>query len=138
MTVKIDASVLEIEEPIEIKETIKNMKRVLNVQVLMDQYDKVDTNKDSNTVYEDFLNNQLKSQKLIEDFTLDMLNLKGKKIRDAYEELSLDEASNLMAQIVSKVMHTDEIDEGSNDATKSDTKTNAPVRSESRKTVDPK
>lgn len=138
MTVKINASVLGIEEPIEIKETIKNMKRVLNVQILMDQYDKVDTDKDSNTVYENFLDNQLKSQKLIEDFTLDMLNLKGKKIRDAYEELSLDEASNLMAQIVSKVMHTDEIDEGSNDATKSDTKTNAPVRSESGKTVDPK
>lgn len=138
MTVKINASVLGIEEPIEIKETIKNMKRVLNVQILMDQYDKVDTDKDSNTVYENFLDNQLKSQKLIEDFTLDMLNLKGKKIRDAYEELSLDEASNLMAQIVSKVMHTDEIDEDSNDATKSDTKTNAPVRSESGKTVDPK
>lgn len=138
MTVKIDASVLGIKEPIEIKETIKNMKRVLNVQILMDQYDKVDTDKDSNTLYEDFLNNQLKSQKLIEDFTLDMLNLKGKKVRDAYEELSLDEASNLMAQIVSKVMHTNEIDEGSDDATKSDTKTDAPVHSESGKTVDPK
>lgn len=138
MTVKIDASVLGIKEPIEIKETIKNMKRVLNVQILMDKYDKVDTDKDSNAVYEDFLNNQLKSQKLVEDFTLDMLNLKGKKVRDAYEELSLNEASDLMAQIVSKVMHTDEIDEGSDDATKSDTEANAPVHSESGKTVDPK
>lgn len=138
MTVKIDASVLGIKEPIEIKETIKNMKRVLNVQILMDQYDKVDTDKDSNTVYEDFLNNQLKSQKLIEDFTLDMLNLKGKKVRDKYEELSLNEASDLMAQIVSKVMHTNEIDEDSDDATKSDTETDAPVYSESGKTVNPK
>ena len=52
MTVKIDASVLGIKDPIEVKENIKNMKRVLNVQMLIDKYDKVDTDKDTEDVYQ--------------------------------------------------------------------------------------
>ena len=59
MTVKIDASVLGIKDPIEVKENIKNMKRVLNVQMLIDKYDKVDTDKDTEDVYQQYLQNQL-------------------------------------------------------------------------------
>lgn len=138
MTVKIDASVLGIEEPIEIKETIKNMKRVLNVQLLISKYDKVDVSDNNDHPYEDYINNQLKSQELVENFTLDILNLKGKKIHEKYEELSLEEAADLMTQITGKVMHTDEMSEDSEDATKSDTKADDSVHSESGKDTDPK
>ena len=137
MTVKINASVLGIEEPIEVKENIKNMKRVLNVQMLIDKYDKVDTDKDTEDVYQQYLQNQLKTQELVESFTLDILELKGKKYQNKYEELTLEDATDLMQQIATKIMHIDTPSEESQDAQKSDTESDAPVHQKSGENTDP-
>jgi len=137
MTVKINASVLGIEEPIEVKENIKNMKRVLNVQMLIDKYDKVDTDKDTDDVYQQYLQNQLKTQELVESFTLDILGLKGKKYQNKYEELTLEDATDLMQQISTKVMHIDMSSEESQDAQKSDPESDAPVHQKSGENTDP-
>ena len=137
MTVKIDASVLGIKDPIEVKENIKNMKRVLNVQMLIDKYDKVDTDKDTEDVYQQYLQNQLKTQELVESFTLDILGLKGKKYQSKYEELTLEEATDLMQQIATKIMHIDTSSEESQDAQKSDPEADAPVHQKSGKNTDP-
>ena len=137
MTVKIDASVLGIKDPIEVKENIKNMKRVLNVQMLIDKYDKVDTDKDTEDVYQQYLQNQLKTQELVESFTLDILGLKGKKYQNKYEELTLEDATDLMQQISTKVMHIDTSSEESQDAQKSDPKSDAPVHQKSGENTDP-
>ena len=137
MTVKINASVLGIEEPIEVKENIKNMKRVLNVQMLIDKYDKVDTDKDTDDVYQQYLQNQLKTQELVESFTLDILGLKGKKYQNKYEELTLEDATDLMQQIATKIMHIDTPSEESQDAQKSDTESDAPVHQKSGENTDP-
>lgn len=138
MTVKIDASVLGIEDPIEVKENIKNMKRVLNVQMMIDKYDKVDTDKDTDIIYQEYLQNQLKTQELVESFTLDILGLKGKKYENKYEELTLEKATDLMQQIATKLMHIDMSSEESQDAEKSDAQTNAPVHQKSGKNTDTK
>jgi len=137
MTVKINASVLGIEDPIEVKENIKNMKRVLNVQMLIDKYDKVDTDKDTDDVYQQYLQNQLKTQELVESFTLDILGLKGKKYQNKYEELTLEDATDLMQQISTKVMHIDMSSEESQDAQKSDPESDAPVHQKSGENTDP-
>lgn len=137
MTVKIDASVLGIKDPIEVKENIKNMKRVLNVQMLIDKYDKVDTDKDTEDVYQQYLQNQLKTQELVESFTLDILGLKGKKYQSKYEELTLEEATDLMQQIATKIMHIDASSEESQDAQKSDSETDASVHQKSGKNTNP-
>ena len=137
MTVKINASVLGIEDPIEVKENIKNMKRVLNIQMLIDKYDKVDTDKDTDDVYQQYLQNQLKTQELVESFTLDILGLKGKKYQNKYEELTLEDATDLMQQIATKVMHIDMSSEESQDAQKSDSESDAPVHQKSGENTDP-
>ena len=137
MTVKINASVLGIEDPIEVKENIKNMKQVLNVQMLIDKYDKVDTDKDTDDVYQQYLQNQLKTQELVESFTLDILGLKGKKYQNKYEELTLEDATDLMQQITTKVMHVDMSSEESQDAQKSDPESDAPVHQKSGENTDP-
>ena len=137
MTVKIDASVLGIKDPIEVKENIKNMKRVLNVQMLIDKYDKVDTDKDTEDVYQQYLQNQLKTQELVESFTLDILGLKGKKYQSKYEELTLEEATDLMQQIATKIMHIDASSEESQDAQKSNSKADDTVHQKSRENTDP-
>ena len=137
MTVKIDASVLGIKDPIEVKENIKNMKRVLNVQMLIDKYDKVDTDKDTEDVYQQYLQNQLKTQELVESFTLDILGLKGKKYQSKYEELTLEEATDLMQQIATKIMHIDTSSEESQDAQKSNSEADASVHQKSGKNTDP-
>ena len=136
MTVKIDASVLGIKDPIEVKENIKNMKRVLNVQMLIDKYDKVDTDKDTEDVYQQYLQNQLKTQELVESFTLDILGLKGKKYQSKYEELTLEEATDLMQQIATKIMHIDTSSEESQDAQKSNPEADDPVHQKSGKNTD--
>ena len=137
MTVKIDASVLGIKDPIEVKENIKNMKRVLNVQMLIDKYDKVDTDKDTEDVYQQYLQNQLKTQELVESFTLDILGLKGKKYQSKYEELTLEEATDLMQQIATKIMHVDASSEESQDAQKSNSKADDTVHPKSGENTDP-
>lgn len=137
MTVKINASVLGIKDPIEVKENIKNMKRVLNVQMLIDKYDKVDTDKDTEDVYQQYLQNQLKTQELVESFTLDILGLKGKKYQSKYEELTLEEATDLMQQIATKIMHIDTSSEESQDAQKSNSGADDSVHQESGKNTDP-
>lgn len=137
MTVKIDASVLGIKDPIEVKENIKNMKRVLNVQMLIDKYDKVDTDKDTEDVYQQYLQNQLKTQELVESFTLDILGLKGKKYQSKYEELTLEEATDLMQQIATKIMHIDASSEESQDAQKSNSKADDTVHQKSGENTDP-
>ena len=137
MTVKINASVLGIKDQIEVKENIKNMKRVLNVQMLIDKYDKVDTDKDTEDVYQQYLQNQLKTQELVESFTLDILGLKGKKYQSKYEELTLEEATDLMQQIATKIMHIDTSSEESQDAQKSNSEADASVHQKSGKNTDP-
>lgn len=137
MTVKINASVLGIKDPIEVKENIKNMKRVLNVQMLIDKYDKVDTDKDTEDVYQQYLQNQLKTQELVESFTLDILGLKGKKYQSKYEELTLEEATDLMQQIATKIMHIDASSEESQDAQKSNSKADDTVHQKSGENTDP-
>ena len=137
MTVKINASVLGIKDQIEVKENIKNMKRVLNVQMLIDKYDKVDTDKDTEDVYQQYLQNQLKTQELVESFTLDILGLKGKKYQSKYEELTLEEATDLMQQIATKIMHIDTSSEESQDAQKSNPEADAPVHQKSGENTDP-
>lgn len=137
MTVKINASVLGIEDPIEVKENIKNMKRVLNVQMLVDKYDKVDTDKDTEDVYQQYLQNQLKTQELVESFTLDILGLKGKKYQSKYEDLTLEDATDLMQQIATKIMHIDTSSEESQDAQKSNPESDAPVHQKSGENPDP-
>lgn len=137
MTVKINASVLGIKDPIEVKENIKNMKRVLNVQMLIDKYDKVDTDKDTEDVYQQYLQNQLKTQELVESFTLDILGLKGKKYQSKYEELTLEEATDLMQQIATKIMHIDASSEESQDAQKSNSKADDTVHQKSGENPDP-
>ena len=137
MTVKINASVLGIEDPIEAKEQTKNIQRVLKVQMLIDKYDKLDTDKDTDDVYQQYLQNQLKTQELVESFTLDILGLKGKKYQNKYEELTLEDATDLMQQIATKIMHIDTSSEESQDAQKSDPESDAPVHQKSGENTDP-
>lgn len=105
MAVKVNASVLGIKSPILVKESNRNIKLALKLQILMSQSSDKLSREDLSM--EEQVLESIKLQDGIVDFISAILKLSDKQI-DALEDLEQDETGDLLQDILSKIMHVDE------------------------------
>lgn len=103
MSVKVDASVLGIKKPVELKESNRNIKATLKLQVLLNKLSKLN----EDTTYEEYLDMSIKIQEETQDYIVNMLKLSDQQ-QEKLEDLEQEETGALITSIVEKILHLDE------------------------------
>lgn len=102
MTVKIDASVLGIRRPVQVKETTRNLKATLKLQIALNK--DVDVSGDAG--WEEYLEESLKSQESLIDYVVNTLKLTDAQA-EKLEDLEGVELGELVGQITAAILHFD-------------------------------
>ncbi|MDT7015296.1 phage tail tube assembly chaperone [Levilactobacillus namurensis] len=102
MTVKVNAKVLGIKEPVEIKESNRNFQKTLLIQK---QMLKVEAMPDDASDM-DMLDAAIEANQAMTDYITDMLRLKTKE-KHALGDLTTDETAKLIQAIIAGIQHQD-------------------------------
>lgn len=102
MTVKVNAKVLGIKEPVEIKESNRNFQKTL---VIQKQLLKVEAMPDDASDM-DMLDAAIEANQAMTDYITDMLRLKTKE-KHALGDLTTDETAKLIQAIIAGIQHQD-------------------------------
>jgi len=102
MAVKIDASILGIKRPIEVKESGRNMKKTLKLQLLLNK-------QDTESTFVEFAEAQLKTQEAMEDYVISVLKLTDAQA-EKLEDLDSEEFGGLIGRISAAILHFDMTD----------------------------
>lgn len=102
MTVKIDASALGIRRPVQVKETTRNLKATLKLQILLNK----EINSGGDDEFELFLEKSLETQEAMEDYVVTLLKLTDAQT-EKLEDLESPELGDLVAQITAAILHFD-------------------------------
>lgn len=102
MTVKVNAKVLGIKEPVEIKESNRNFQKTLLIQKKML---KVEAMPDDASDM-DMLDAAIEANQAMTDYITDMLRLKTKE-KHALGDLTTDETGKLIQTIIAGIQHQD-------------------------------
>ncbi|UIF30453.1 hypothetical protein KB236_12215 (plasmid) [Levilactobacillus brevis] len=102
MTVKVNAKVLGIKEPVEIKESNRNFQKTL---VIQKQLLKVEAMPDDASDM-DMLDAVIEANQAMTDYITDMLRLKTKE-KHALGDLTTDETGKLIQTIIAGIQHQD-------------------------------
>jgi hypothetical protein len=102
MTVKVNAKVLGIKEPVEIKESNRNFQKTLLIQK---QMLKVEAMPDDASDM-DMLDAAIEANQAMTDYITDMLRLKTKE-KHALGDLTTDETGKLIQTIIAGIQHQD-------------------------------
>lgn len=102
MTVKVNAKVLGIKEPVEIKESNRNFQKTL---VIQKQLLKVEAMPDDASDM-DMLDAAIEANQAMTDYITDMLRLKTKE-KHALDDLTTDETGKLIQTIIAGIQHQD-------------------------------
>ncbi|NLR30225.1 MULTISPECIES: phage tail tube assembly chaperone [Levilactobacillus] len=102
MTVKVNAKVLGIKEPVEIKESNRNFQKTL---VIQKQLLKVEAMPDDASDM-DMLDAAIEANQAMTDYITDMLRLKTKE-KHALGDLTTDETGKLIQTIIAGIQHQD-------------------------------
>lgn len=102
MTVNVNAKVLGIKEPVEIKESNRNFQKTLLIQKQMLKVEAMPD--DASDI--DMLDAAIEANQAMTDYITDMLRLKTKE-KHTLEDLTTDETGKLIRDIIAAIQHQD-------------------------------
>lgn len=100
MTVKIDAKILGIKRPVEVKETGRVMKETLKLQISLGKP------KPEDMSFQEFMEDSLKTQEIMEEYVISTLRLTDAQA-EKLDDLEGEQLGELIGKITAAVLHFD-------------------------------
>lgn len=105
MAVKINAKILGINKPIEVKESNRNLKLAMKLQIKFAQNSEIDSDDAMESIA-----GLLEIEEATTEFISTVLRLNEKQ-QESLEDLDQEETGELLQEVLSKLLHLDEVEE---------------------------
>lgn len=108
MAVKINAKILGINKPIEVKESNRNLKLAMKLQIKFAKNSEIDSDDALESI-----NGLLEIEEATTEFISTVLRLNEKQ-QEELEDLDQEETGDLLQEVLSKLLHLDETEDEDN------------------------